>query len=234
MSGIHILRGSLLEWIWQRGCLCGWQLNCCTSSGSLAVACLRALPLPFLSIFPSLLFKHMYRQMDLCALWWSSLLKVAERQMDQIRLRRHVQYCVLFFFSRVDNSEDPVYESLEEFHVFVLAHVLRRPIVVVADTMLRDSGGEGRLNATHHNLQQYHRGRNQLTLNMVNIWIPAFAPIPFGGLYLPLEVPPSRCHCSPLVLAYDQAHFSALVSMEQRDQQREQGKLLCTITKPLM
>lgn len=47
---------------------------------------------------------------------------------------------------RVDNSEDPVYESLEEFHVFVLAHVLRRPIVVVADTMLRDSGGEGKLN----------------------------------------------------------------------------------------
>ena len=45
---------------------------------------------------------------------------------------------------RVDNSEDPVYESLEEFHVFVLAHILRRPIVVVADTMLRDSGGEGR------------------------------------------------------------------------------------------
>lgn len=36
-----------------------------------------------------------------------------------------------------------MYESLEEFHVFVLAHVLKRPIVVVADTMLRDSGGEG-------------------------------------------------------------------------------------------
>lgn len=53
-----------------------------------------------------------------------------------------VLVCVCFFL-RVDNSEDPVYESLEEFHVFVLAHVLRRPIVVVADTMLRDSGGEG-------------------------------------------------------------------------------------------
>uniref|UniRef100_A0A8D2H852 ubiquitinyl hydrolase 1 n=1 Tax=Urocitellus parryii TaxID=9999 RepID=A0A8D2H852_UROPR len=98
----------------------------------------------------------------------------------------------------VDNSEDPVYESLEEFHVFVLAHILRRPIVVVADTMLRDSGGE------------------------------AFAPIPFGGIYLPLEVPPNRCHCSPLVLAYDQAHFSALVSMEQRDQQREQAVIPLT------
>ncbi|MEQ2239660.1 hypothetical protein ILYODFUR_006724 [Ilyodon furcidens] len=91
-----------------------------------------------------------------------------------------------------ESSEEPVYESLEEFHVFVLAHVLRRPIVVVADTMLRDSGGE------------------------------AFAPIPFGGIYLPLEVPAAKCHRSPLVLAYDQAHFSALVSMEQKDSSKDQ------------
>ncbi|XP_068180724.1 OTU domain-containing protein 7B isoform X2 [Antennarius striatus] len=94
--------------------------------------------------------------------------------------------------SGVESSDEPVYESLEEFHVFVLAHVLRRPIVVVADTMLRDSGGE------------------------------AFAPIPFGGIYLPLEVPAAKCHRSPLVLAYDQAHFSALVSMEQKDSSKEQ------------
>lgn len=45
---------------------------------------------------------------------------------------------------RVEPSDEPVYESLEEFHVFVLAHVLKRPVVVVADTMLRDSGGEGK------------------------------------------------------------------------------------------
>lgn len=44
----------------------------------------------------------------------------------------------------MDPSDEPVYESLEEFHVFVLAQVLRRPVVVVADTMLRDSGGEGK------------------------------------------------------------------------------------------
>uniref|UniRef100_A0A8C2JJG4 ubiquitinyl hydrolase 1 n=1 Tax=Cyprinus carpio TaxID=7962 RepID=A0A8C2JJG4_CYPCA len=94
--------------------------------------------------------------------------------------------------SGAESQEEPVYESLEEFHVFVLAHVLRRPIVVVADTMLRDSGGE------------------------------AFAPIPFGGIYLPLEVPANKCHRSPLVLAYDQAHFSALVSMEQKDSSKEQ------------
>nr|XP_056709532.1 OTU domain-containing protein 7B [Euleptes europaea] len=98
----------------------------------------------------------------------------------------------------VEGSEEPVYESLEEFHVFVLAHVLKRPIVVVADTMLRDSGGE------------------------------AFAPIPFGGIYLPLEVPASKCHRSPLVLAYDQAHFSALVSMEQKEPTKEQAVIPLT------
>ncbi|XP_060125614.1 OTU domain-containing protein 7B isoform X1 [Zootoca vivipara] len=98
----------------------------------------------------------------------------------------------------VEGSEEPVYESLEEFHVFVLAHVLKRPIVVVADTMLRDSGGE------------------------------AFAPIPFGGIYLPLEVPANKCHRSPLVLAYDQAHFSALVSMEQKEPPKEQAVIPLT------
>lgn len=54
----------------------------------------------------------------------------------------------------------------------------------------------------------------------------AFAPIPFGGIYLPLEVPAAKCHRSPLVLAYDQAHFSALVSMEQKDSSKEQGNAL--------
>ena len=41
--------------------------------------------------------------------------------------------------------------------MFVLANILQRPILVVADTVLRDADGE------------------------------AFAPIPFGGIYLPLD-----------------------------------------------
>lgn len=64
------------------------------------------------------------------------------------------------------------YESLEEIHIFALAHVLRRPIVVIADTMLKDSRGE------------------------------AFFPIPFGGLYLPFECPDSCLMNSPLCLTY--------------------------------
>lgn len=78
-----------------------------------------------------------------------------------------------------------VYESLEEFHVFVLAHVLKRTIIVVSDTVLRDVGGE------------------------------ALAPIPFGGIYLPLECDLKCCLHSPLLLTYDAAHFSALVPMDQ-------------------
>ncbi len=31
----------------------------------------------------------------------------------------------------------PLYESLEEVHVLALAHILRRPIIVVADTVLK-------------------------------------------------------------------------------------------------
>ncbi|CAL9706187.1 unnamed protein product [Knipowitschia caucasica] len=115
---------------------------------------------------------------------WNELLKLASSE-PRIHYNTNTT-------NGAESSEEPVYESLEEFHVFVLAHVLKRPIVVVADTMLRDSGGE------------------------------AFAPIPFGGIYLPLEVLASKCHRSPLVLAYDQAHFSALVSMEQKEGSKEQ------------
>ncbi|KAJ6636332.1 OTU domain-containing protein 7B [Pseudolycoriella hygida] len=92
----------------------------------------------------------------------------------------------------IDRNSDAIddnatYESLEEIHIFALSHVLRRAIIVVADTVLRDMNGE------------------------------AMAPIPFGGIYLPFEIPANECHRAPLLLTYDMAHFSALVSMESSD-----------------
>ena len=74
------------------------------------------------------------------------------------------------------------YESLEEVHVFAMAHVLCRPIIVVADEFVRDMNGD------------------------------PFAPIYFGGIYLPLECAASSCYNSPLILAFDSSHFSPLVS----------------------
>lgn len=86
-------------------------------------------------------------------------------------------------------DDNATYESLEEIHIFALAHVLKRSIIVVSDTVLRDMNGE------------------------------AMAPIPFGGMYLPFEIPANECHRSPLLLTYDMAHFSALVSMESAHDQ---------------
>lgn len=102
-------------------------------------------------------------------------------------------HLVDFFFSfyyssnggQSSDCQSEVYESLEELHVLALAHVLKRPIIVIADTVLKDVTGE------------------------------PFAPIPFGGIYLPLECPSSECHRSPLCLTYDSAHFSALVPMDE-------------------
>ncbi|CAF1000789.1 unnamed protein product [Adineta ricciae] len=85
----------------------------------------------------------------------------------------------------LSQSPRQYYESLEEFHVYVLANNIRRPIVIYSDTILRTNDGE------------------------------AISPIEFGGIYLPLEIPPDKCHKQPVFLAFDAAHFSALVPMEQ-------------------
>jgi len=115
---------------------------------------------------------------------WSSVLRLASAEPrtathPQTNKRRSRLSTV-----SVEDESDPLYESLEEVHVLALAHVLRRPIIVIADTVLKDAFGE------------------------------ALAPIPFGGIYLPLEVASSECDHCPLLLTYDSGHFSALVSMQ--------------------
>jgi hypothetical protein len=75
-------------------------------------------------------------------------------------------------------------ESLEEFHVFVLCHVIKRPIIIVADKWVYSSDGE------------------------------PFAHNHFGGIYLPLECDAENCCRYPLVLTYYAGHFSALALMQ--------------------
>ncbi|XP_041364189.1 OTU domain-containing protein 7B-like isoform X2 [Gigantopelta aegis] len=117
---------------------------------------------------------------------WENLLKLASLKPRTLPETCKRNSCCDSPVTQGSNSTDPVvYESLEEFHVFVLAHVIQRPIIVVADTFLKDSKGE------------------------------ALAPIPFGGIYLPLETAAKTCYRSPLLLTYDAAHFSALVPMDQ-------------------
>lgn len=119
---------------------------------------------------------------------WLNLLKMSSTEPRSKNFQRSSSENSNYSSSHAsmsDEEQPDVYESLEELHVLALAHVLRRPIIVIADTVLKDVTGE------------------------------PFAPIPFGGIYLPLECQPSECHRSPLCLTYDSAHFSALVPMDE-------------------
>ena len=72
-------------------------------------------------------------------------------------------------------------DSLGEFHVFVLANVLRRPIIMYAGPKIRSAV-------------------NNATLQQLN----------FHGIYLPLLWDPKSCKKDPLPLGYNGGHFSAL------------------------
>jgi len=75
-------------------------------------------------------------------------------------------------------------ESLEQLHVFCLAHVLRRPICVYGVKYVKSWRGEN------------------------------LGYAKFEGVYLPLLWDPSFCDRSPLALGYTRGHFSALVPPE--------------------
>ncbi|KAG8444426.1 hypothetical protein GDO86_009563 [Hymenochirus boettgeri] len=77
------------------------------------------------------------------------------------------------------------YDSLEEIHIFVLANILRRPIIIIADNVIRslESGS-------------------------------SFSPLSVSGIYLPLHWPSQECYKYPIVLGYDSQHFAPLVSIK--------------------
>ncbi|XP_073775047.1 ubiquitin thioesterase ZRANB1 isoform X2 [Danio rerio] len=74
--------------------------------------------------------------------------------------------------------------SLEQTHIFVLAHILRRPIIVYG--------------------VKYYKSFRGDTLGYTR----------FQGVYLPLLWEQSFCWKSPIALGYTRGHFSALVGME--------------------
>ena len=115
---------------------------------------------------------------------WGEIIRIATNQP-----RRQPTTASLRRYSSLRFS----YESLEEVHIFALAHVLRRPIVVIADSAIKNLSGED------------------------------LAPIYFGGIYLPLEINPTACSKTPVVLAYDASHFSPLVA--RRDALKEKPRV---------
>jgi len=74
--------------------------------------------------------------------------------------------------------------SLEQLHIFCLAHVLRRPICIYGVKYVKSWRGEN------------------------------LGYAKFEGLYLPLQWDPSFCYRSPIALGYTRGHFTALVPPE--------------------
>ena len=83
-------------------------------------------------------------------------------------------------------------DSLNDFHVFVLANVLRRPIIMYSAPKIRSIQGGG-------------------TLQKIN----------FQGIYLPLLWDPNNCGSYPLPLVYYSGHFSALSVIDSPSQYHE-------------
>jgi len=74
--------------------------------------------------------------------------------------------------------------SLEQAHIFALAHIFRRPVIVYGVKYVKSFRGE--------NIGYSH----------------------FEGVYLPLMWDAAFCFKNPIVLGYTRGHFTALVAME--------------------
>ena len=81
--------------------------------------------------------------------------------------------------------------SLEEFHVFVLSNILKRPIIMYSSAQVESAAG--------YTLQ----------------------PGSFHGIYLPLLWDARYCTKDPLSLAFNGGHFSALVVFEDEAKRNE-------------
>lgn len=99
---------------------------------------------------------------------------------------------------------------LHQLHVFVLAHVLRRPIIVYGVNVVNSFRGE----ALGYARFQGDWPSSLPPLPSPLALVPLTARLAVAGVYLPLLWEPEFCSKSPLCLGYTRGHFSALVPIE--------------------
>lgn len=90
-----------------------------------------------------------------------------------------------------DSGCDLPYKSLEEFHIYALANMLRRPIMIISNDKIRNLEGA------------------------------SLQPQLVSGLYLPLDWDPSLCCKFPIVLGFYHSHFFPLVHTAPEDEKDE-------------
>ena len=108
-------------------------------------------------------------------------------------------------------------QSLDQTHVFVLAHILRRPILVYGVKVIENFRGEklGPVNYEGAVLAVVDSCSDRL-----------YACVHTTGVYLPLLWDSSFCTSNPIALAYTRGHFSALVSVDYSEE-LEDGAVSC-------
>lgn len=99
--------------------------------------------------------------------------------------------------------------SLEQTHIFVLSHILRRPIIVYGVKYYKSFRGET-LGYTRFQGDKITSFHEWILFDFV-LLTPLFV---CAGVYLPLLWEQSFCWKSPIALGYTRGHFSALVGME--------------------
>lgn len=98
----------------------------------------------------------------------------------------------------VENQGIP-YTFLESIHLYILANILRRPIILLADSRARNLLGES--------MQE-----NDI-----------------GGIYLPLEWNHAECQKNPIVLGYNMNHFAPLIGQENANNDNTNKSYACPI-----
>ena len=86
--------------------------------------------------------------------------------------------------SEQETSNRVRYESMEDIHIFALANILSRPIIVLCERIYRSEEGS------------------------------SLQSLRLGGIYLPLIRGPKECEKSPIVLGFKDDHFFPLISVE--------------------
>lgn len=143
------------------------------------------------------------------------------------------------------------YNALEEIHIFILANILRRPVIVLAGELPGQSYWPlcypcavlvilvNSCRVQVHAFQNMVFFSNYSKTPSIHSLLPvphtylcflfllysdkvvrslesgsSFAPLNVGGVYLPLLWPSEECYRYPIVLGYDNMHFTPLVTLK--------------------
>ncbi|CAF3587293.1 unnamed protein product [Adineta steineri] len=106
------------------------------------------------------------------------------------------ELCSIVHYDKPEDGQTTIYlEFLEAVHIFSIANMIRRPIIVLSEDVIRNKNGE------------------------------AISVNDLFGIYLPILLAPSDCIHEPIVLVYDHSHFCPLITSDSHKDKLKQNLL---------